>query len=56
MFRIDGQVTHRLTGPTSAQPQFLILSLLSSDYELKHATGLPQSMDVDWVQAWETGD
>ena len=56
VFRIDGQVTHRLTGPTSAQPQFLILSLLSSDYELKHATGLPQSMDVDWVQAWETGD
>ena len=55
VFRIDGQVTHRLAGPTSGQPEFLILSLLSSDYELKDAdAGLPQHMDVDWVRVWET--
>ena len=54
VFRIDGQVTHRLEGPTSHEPEFVILSLLSSDYELKHSEKLPQHMDVDWVRVWET--
>ena len=55
VFRIDGQITHRLAGPTSGLPEFLILSLLSSDYELKQLDGkLPQHMDVDWVRVWET--
>ena len=56
VFRIDGEVTHRLTGKTSGQPEFLILSLLSSDYELKQLDeDLPQHMDVDWARVWETG-
>lgn len=56
VFRIDDQVTQRLDGPTSGTPQFPILSLLSSDYELKNLDGdLPQHMDVDWVRVWETG-
>jgi beta-glucanase (GH16 family) len=56
IFRIDGQVTHRIEGPASQRESFLILSLLSSDYELKHLNGdLPVSMDVDWVRTWETG-
>ena len=41
----------------SAQPQYPILSLLSSDYELKNLGGetrLPQSMYVDWVRVWQS--
>lgn len=56
VFRIDGQVTQRLQGPTSGQPTFLVASLLSSDYEIKNLDGeLPQHMYVDWVRTWETG-
>jgi beta-glucanase (GH16 family) len=56
VFRIDGQVTQRLEGPTSGRPEFLILSLLSSDYELPRFNGeLPESMEVDWARVWETG-
>lgn len=53
IFRIDGKISQRLEGPTSGTPEFLVLSLLSSDYELKHSTELPQVMEVDWVQVWE---
>lgn len=55
VFRIDGQVTDTITQGVSGQPEFLILSLLSSDYELQHLDGedkLPQHMDVDWVKVW----
>jgi hypothetical protein len=38
-------------------PQYPILSLLSSDYELANAPGdaksLPQHSYVDWMQIWE---
>lgn len=55
VFRIDGKVTHRIRQGISAQPQFLVLSLLSSDYELQHlqTDDLPQHMEVDWVRVWE---
>jgi len=55
VFRIDGQVTHTITQGVSGQAEYLILSLLSSDYELQHLDGddkLPQHMDVDWVKVW----
>lgn len=55
VFRIDGQVTDTITQGVSGQPEYLILSLLSSDYELQHLDGedkLPQHMDVDWVKVW----
>ncbi len=56
VFRIDGRVTQRLEGETSGRPEFLILSLLSSDYELPRFNGeLPEHMDVDWARVWETG-
>lgn len=55
VFRIDGEITHTLKGKTSGQPEFLVLSLLSSDYELKHSENLPSEMVVDWVRVWETG-
>jgi len=56
VFRIDGQETFRTSKGVSGQEQFLILSLLSSDYELTHLGGdgkLPQTMQVDWVRTWE---
>jgi len=56
VFRIDGKETYRTTKGVSGQEQFLILSLLSSDYELKSLGGdkhLPQTMNVDWVRTWE---
>ena len=55
VFRIDGQVTRTIKQGVSGQPEYLILSLLSSDYELQHLGGednLPQHMDVDWVKVW----
>ena len=56
VFRIDGQVTHRLETETSGREEFLILSLLSSDYELPRFNGeLPETMEVDWARVWETG-
>ncbi len=56
VFRIDGQEIYRTSKGVSGQEQYLILSLLSSDYELSALGGdgkLPQTMDVDWVRTWE---
>jgi beta-glucanase (GH16 family) len=56
VFRIDGRETWRSSEGVSGRPQYLILSLLSSDYELPNLGGedlLPQHMYVDWVQYWE---
>lgn len=56
LFRIDGREMMRITDGISFQPQYLILSLLTSDWEtaqLDH-TQLPNSMDVDWVRVWQT--
>jgi hypothetical protein len=57
IFRIDGKETWRIGGRISDYPEFLILSLLSSDYELPliQDRQLPQHMYVDWVRVWETG-
>ena len=56
VFRIDGRVTHHLEGETSGREEFMILSLLSSDYELPRFNGdLPEQMEVDWARVWETG-
>ena len=57
VFRIDGKETWRIGGRVSQVPQYLILSLLSSDYELPlmQDRQLPQHMYVDWVRVWETG-
>lgn len=58
IFRIDGKETWRSKAGVSGQPQFAILSLLSSDYELHRLEGgdknLPQHMHADWVRIWET--
>ena len=55
VFRIDGQETMRTSRSVSHHPEFLILSMLSSDFELGRLGSegrLPQHADVDWVAAW----
>lgn len=57
IFRIDGQETWRSNKGVSGQPQYPILSLLSSDYELSELGNekkLPQHLNVDWIRVWET--
>jgi beta-glucanase (GH16 family) len=55
--RIDGQEAWRTDQGISQQPEFMVLSLLSSDYELPKLKGakLPQTMSVDWVRHWSQG-
>ena len=56
IFRIDGRETFRTSKGVSGRPEFLILSLLSSDYELSKLKGeanLPQAMSVDWIRFWQ---
>jgi hypothetical protein len=56
IFRIDGQETFRTSEGISHQPEYPILSLLSSDYELANlgkTSNLPQTMTVDWLRFWE---
>lgn len=58
VFRIDGKQTYRSTKGISNQPEFAILSLLSSDYEIPNLKGgdkkLPQHSYVDWVRIWQS--
>ena len=56
VFRIDGRVVSTLDEGVSGVAQSLILSNLSSDYELRHLPSeseLPQTAYVDWVRVWE---
>jgi beta-glucanase (GH16 family) len=56
IFRIDGRETWRSTKGVSHVPEFPILSLLSSDYEISQIGSdrkLPQTMQVDWLRVWE---
>jgi beta-glucanase (GH16 family) len=56
IFRIDGKETWRTSARVSKARQYLILSLLASDYEALELPDkkLPQHMYVDWVRVWET--
>lgn len=56
IFRIDGKETWRTKVGVSGQPEFPILSLLASDYEISQLGGdsrLPQTMHVDWIRLWQ---
>ena len=58
VFRIDGHETWRTSEGISHHPQFLILSLLSSDDELAALGGeddIDENAYVDWVQFWQAG-
>jgi len=55
VFRIDGVDTWRHFAHASHRPEYLILSLLTSDWELPRLDRrtLPTSMKVDWVRVWQ---
>jgi beta-glucanase (GH16 family) len=55
VFRIDGVETWRLKGVVTRRPEYLLLSLLSSDWELPRLQRetMPTSMKVDWVRVWQ---
>ena len=55
IFRIDGVETFRQTKNISGVPEVLLLSLLSSDWELPDldTSQLPADMKVDWVRVWQ---
>lgn len=50
---IDGRRAWSTDQGVSQAEEYMVLSMLSSDYELgKLKGGLPQSMEVDWVRHW----
>jgi beta-glucanase (GH16 family) len=55
VFRIDGRVTFVTDKAVSGRTQYLVLSLLSSDWELPALDKklLPGTMKVDWVRVWQ---
>jgi beta-glucanase (GH16 family) len=56
VFRIDGAVVYTTHEAVSERSQFLVLSLLSSDWELPKLDKrlLPGVMSVDWVRVWQS--
>lgn len=55
VFRIDGHTVRTIKAGVSQVPEFLVLSELSSDWELPKLddSQLPTSVDVDWVRVWQ---
>lgn len=54
VFRTDGFETFRTSYGVSRQPEYLIMSLLTSDWELPALrSGQPALMNVDWVRVWQ---
>lgn len=54
VFRVDGREFWRETEIVSQSPEYLLLSMLTSDYELEKLTPrtLRQRARVDWVRVW----
>lgn len=55
VFRVDGAEFYRETRAVSRKPAFLILSMLTSDYELRQLTPerMSQTAQVDWVRVYQ---
>lgn len=55
IFSVDDHETYRISEGISKVPQYLILSLLTADWEKDRLdrTKLPNSMIVDWVRVWK---
>ncbi|HZE67163.1 MAG TPA: family 16 glycosylhydrolase [Sporichthyaceae bacterium] len=54
IFRTDGFETFRTAYGISRQPEYVIMSLLTSDWELPALrSGQPALMNVDWVRVWQ---
>ena len=54
VFRVDDTVTMRTHRGSTSVPEFLVLSLLTSDWELPALTTTKSTMKVDWVRAWQS--
>lgn len=56
-YYIDGRVLFSTNRGISKTNEYLVLSLLTSDWELPKLDRrkLPSTMQVDWVKAWQTG-
>ena len=52
--RVDGREFWRETQIVSQAPEYLLLSMLTSDYELEKLTPrrMRQTAKVDWVRVW----
>jgi beta-glucanase (GH16 family) len=55
VFRVDGREYYRESQAVSQVPQYLVLSMLASDYELDDldASDLDDTAQVDWVQVYD---
>lgn len=55
IFRVDGREFHRETLAVSQAPEYLLLSMLTGDYEYKNLTAdeWGQTAQVDWVRVWQ---
>jgi beta-glucanase (GH16 family) len=55
VFRVDGREIFRARKGISGVNQYLVLSMLSSDWELPHIDDkrLPSAMHVDWARVWQ---
>ncbi len=55
VFRVDGREYYRETKAVSHVPQYLVLSMLTSDHELNELTPdeLGDTAQVDWVQVYD---
>ena len=54
IFRVDGREYYRENRAVSTSAQYLIFSMLTSNYELEHLTAdeITQTAQVDWVRVW----
>lgn len=54
IFRVDGREFHREEDAVSQAPEYLLLSMLTGDYEYKNLTPeeWTQTAQVDWVRVW----
>ncbi len=54
-FHVDGRVLFTTNKGVSQAPEYLILSLLTSDWGLPNLDlrAAPQQMNVDWVRVWK---
>ena len=57
VFRVDGREYYRESQAVSQVPQYLVLSMLASDYELDDLdpSDLDETAQVDWVQVYDAG-
>jgi len=55
VFRVDGREYYRETAAVSQVPEYLVLSMLTSDYELSELTPdeLDDTAQVDWVRVYD---